>query len=114
MPSTDEISFPKKELGQTKINDDMPFLLTMKNWVSRFRTGHLSTDDEERSGRPTQLTIPGNVDDIHSMILDHIKFHAKKIAETVAISREKVAHIINEISDMRKPVHLRAATLYFI
>jgi hypothetical protein len=41
-----------------------------KNWVARFRTGHLSTEHEELSGRPTQMTIPENVDVVHSMILD--------------------------------------------
>jgi hypothetical protein len=41
----------------------------VKNWVVRFRTGHLSTEDE-LSGRPTQVTIPANMDAIHSMILD--------------------------------------------
>jgi transposase len=80
----------------------VPFLLTIKNWVSRFRTGHLSTEGEEHSGRPTQLTIPGNVDAIHSMILGHITFHAKMIEET---SREKVGYIIHQILDMRKLVH---------
>jgi transposase len=62
---------------------------TVKNWVARFTTGHLRTKDEERSGRPTQVTIPGNVDSIHSMILDDRKISAKNIliAQTLAISR---------------------------
>jgi transposase len=40
-----------------------------KNWFGKFRAGHLSTEDEEYSGRSTQLTTPENVDAIHSMIL---------------------------------------------
>jgi transposase len=52
-----------------EIYDDMPFTLsdkrpsycTVKNWVARFRTGHLSIEDVERSGRPTEVTIPENV-----------------------------------------------------
>jgi hypothetical protein len=35
--------------------------LFLKNWVARFRTGHLSIEDEERFGRPTQVAIPENV-----------------------------------------------------
>jgi hypothetical protein len=27
------------------------------NWVSRFTTGHLSTEGKEYSGRPNQVTI---------------------------------------------------------
>jgi transposase len=68
---------------------------TVKNWVDRFRTGHLSAEDEERSGRPTQVTIPENVDPIHSMILDDQRISATT-AETLTISRERVGYIIHE------------------
>jgi hypothetical protein len=42
------------------------------------QTGHLSTDDEERCGRPTQVTIPENMDAIHSTILDDRRICVKK------------------------------------
>jgi hypothetical protein len=77
VPSGHEISTPKRELGQKNyddmlvtLGDKRPLYSTVKNWVTRFRTGHLSSEDEERSGRPTQVTIPENVDAIHSMIMD--------------------------------------------
>jgi hypothetical protein len=60
------------------------------------------TEDEERSGGPTQVTIPENADAIHSMILDNRRTPAKKMAEILAISQESVCYIIHEISDMRK------------
>jgi hypothetical protein len=66
-----------------------PSYSTLKNWVARFRTGHLSKD-EERSGRRNQVTIPENVDAIHSMILDDGRISVKKIEETLPISRERV------------------------
>jgi hypothetical protein len=53
------------------------------------------------SGRPAQVTIPENMDAIHSMILDNWKIYAKKIAETLAMARERVRYIIHEILDMR-------------
>jgi transposase len=84
------------------LHDKRPSYSTVKNWVVRFRTEHLSTKDEERSGRPTQVTIPENVVTVHSMILDDRKISAKKIAETLMISRERVGYIIHEILDMRK------------
>jgi transposase len=64
VPSDDEISFPKRKLGQK--NHDVAVTQgykhssysTIKNWVARFRTGHLSTEDEEGSGKLTQVTIP--------------------------------------------------------
>jgi transposase len=49
---------------------------TVKNWAARFRTGYLSTEDDERSGRPTQVIIPEYVDAIHSMILDRRRISA--------------------------------------
>jgi hypothetical protein len=76
MPSCDEISLLKRELGK-KIYDDMsvtlgdkrPSYFTVKTWIARFRTEHLSTEEEEeRSGRSTQESIPENMDAVHSMI----------------------------------------------
>jgi transposase len=58
---------------------------TAKNWVARFRTGHLSSEDEDRSGRPTEVTIPGNVEAIQSMTLDDRRISTKKAAETLAM-----------------------------
>jgi transposase len=51
------------------LGDKHPSYSAVKNWVARFRTGHLSTEDEELSGRPIQVTIPENVDAIHFMNL---------------------------------------------
>jgi hypothetical protein len=85
VPSGDEVSFPKRELSQKKYDDHMsvtlgvkrPSYATAKNWFARFRTGHFSTEDEENSGRPTQVAIPENVDAINSRILDDRRISAK-------------------------------------
>jgi hypothetical protein len=79
-----------------------PSYIIVKNRIAGFRTGHLSTEGEERSGGPTEVTIPENVDTIRSMILDDRRVSAKKIAEALAISQERVGYIFKEISDMRK------------
>jgi transposase len=55
-----------------------PSCSTVNNWVAGFRTGYLSTEDEERSGRPTQVTVPENVDAIHSMILNGLRISLKR------------------------------------
>jgi transposase len=83
------------------VGDKRPSYSTVKQWVDRFRAAHLSIEDE-RSGKPTQVTIPESVDAIHSMILDDRRISGRKIAETLAISRERVGCIIYEILDMRK------------
>jgi hypothetical protein len=108
VPSGDEISFPKRELRQKNydmsvtLGDKRPSYSTVKNWVAGFRTGHLSTDDEKRSGRPTQVTFPENVQVIHSMILDDISISAGRIAEILPMSRSNVGCIIHEMLDIRK------------
>jgi hypothetical protein len=62
----------------------------------------LTAEDEERSGGPTEVTIPENVDAVRSMILDDRRVSAKKIAEALARSQERIGYIFREISDTRK------------
>jgi hypothetical protein len=42
------------------LGDKHPSYSAVKNWVARFRKGHLSTENKERSGRPTPVKIPEN------------------------------------------------------
>jgi hypothetical protein len=81
--SGDEISFLKREVRKKNyddmsitLGDNRPSYSTVKNGVAMFRTGHLNTEDVERSRRPTQVTIPKNV---HSVTLNDKKISAKKI-----------------------------------
>jgi transposase len=83
------------------LGDKHPSYSTVKNLVARFRTGYLGTEDEELSRRPTQVTIPENVDAIHSIILDDKRISTKKIADTLAISQERVGFIVHKFLDMR-------------
>jgi hypothetical protein len=53
----------------------------VQNWISKFRTGHLNTESEECSARPTQRTVPENVAAIHSRIMVDQRISTKKIAE---------------------------------
>jgi hypothetical protein len=52
------------------LGDECLSYSTVKNCVAMFRTEHVSTEYGECPGRPTQVTIPENLDAIHSMILD--------------------------------------------
>jgi transposase len=100
-----------KENTVKKNNDDIsvtlsdicPSCSTVKNWVDTFRKGYLSTEEEERCGRPTQGTIPVKEYAINSLIMDDRRISARKIEQNLAISRERVGSIIHEILDMRKP-----------
>ncbi|XP_014767504.1 uncharacterized protein LOC106867207 [Octopus bimaculoides] len=57
--------------------------------------------DEPRPGRPTFTTTENKVDAMHIMILENRRIAATVIVETLAISRERVGHIIH-ILDMGK------------
>jgi hypothetical protein len=86
----------------TTLRDKRPPYSTVKNWAAKFTTGHLSTEDEERSGRQTQEKVPENVDAIHSTILDNQRISTKKIAESLAVSQGRLCYVIHKIVHMRK------------
>jgi hypothetical protein len=51
------------------LGDKCPSYSIVNNLVAKFRTGHVSTEDEH-SERPTQMKTPGNVDAIHFVTLN--------------------------------------------
>jgi hypothetical protein len=67
-----------------EIYDDMSVILgekspsysTVKNSVARFKTGHFSTEDEDRPGGPLVVTVPENVDAVHNKILEDQRMSA--------------------------------------
>ena len=93
-----------------EIYDDMSLTLgekspchsTVKNWVARFKTGHFRTEDGDRAGRPLAVTVPENVNTVHSMIVADRRISATKIAETLEISLEHVGFIVHDMLDMIK------------
>lgn len=92
-----------------EIYDDMSFRLgkkspsysTVKDWVARFKRGHSSTDDDDYPGWPLVVTVPKNMNAIHSMIWANQRISAKKTAQTPKISRECVWFVIRML-DIRK------------
>jgi hypothetical protein len=74
----------------------LPSYSIVKNWVGGFRTGRLNTEEEECSGGPTQGTVPENVDNFHSKILDDRRISTKMIVPILAISQERVVYIIHK------------------
>jgi hypothetical protein len=47
-----------------------PFCSTVKNLVACIKTEHFSTGDKECAARPLVASVPENVDDIQSMVLE--------------------------------------------
>lgn len=46
-----------------------PVFATVNNWINTFKHGWTSTKDEQCSGHPMEMTIPGMIDKIHAMFL---------------------------------------------
>jgi len=84
------------------LREHAPSYATVKNWVSQFKHGDLSTCDAPHPGRHKTVTTPEIIDQIHELILDDHQISAKSIAEHLGISNERVGSIIHEDFDMQK------------
>jgi len=95
---------PKKihAILKETLGEYAPSYATVKNWVAQFKCRNFSTCDAPRPGRPTTVTTPEIIDQIHELILEDRRISAKSTAEQLGISRERVGSIIHEDLDMRK------------
>lgn len=82
--------------------DSAPGEATIRKWFAKFRTGHMSTEDDERSGRPKEAVTDENIKKIQKMILEDRKLRLICVADTLKISKERVGHIVHEYLGMRK------------
>jgi len=77
------------------LGENAPWYDTVKNWMAQFKRDDFSTCDAPRPGRPTTVTTPEIIDQIHELILEDRRISAKTIAEQLDISRERVVSIIH-------------------
>lgn len=91
----------KAELDST-LGESAPSFTTVKYWVAEFKRGRTSCQDEHRSGRPNEVTMPEMVKKIHKMALDDRRLKVRKPADMVGISKSAVHRILTEKLDMRK------------
>ncbi|CAK1586950.1 unnamed protein product [Parnassius mnemosyne] len=62
----------------------------------------MSTENDERSGRPKEAVTDENIKKIHKMILEDRKLRLICIADPLKISKERVGYIVYEYLGMRK------------
>jgi len=90
------------EILTETLGEHAPSYTTVKNLVVHFKRGDFSTCDAPRPGRPKTVTTPEIIDQIHELILEHLRISDKSKAEQLGISRERDGSIIHEDLDMRK------------
>lgn len=84
--------------------DAAPGKSTISVWFAKFRTGHMSTENGARSGRPREAVTDENIKKVHQMILKDRHVKLREIADALKISKERVGHIVHEHLAMRKVV----------
>ncbi|XP_025829860.1 uncharacterized protein LOC112904322 [Agrilus planipennis] len=97
------MTIPAKDMET--INEQIsksPSYSTVKQWVSEFKKGRVSTSDGPRSGRPVEVTTPDMIEKIHQIVLGDRRLKVREIAETCKMSYERVQHILHQHLHMEK------------
>lgn len=91
----------KEEMDST-LGDSSPSYSTIKQWVSEFKMGRVSTSDKPRSGRPVEVTTSEMIEKIHKIVLEDRRLKVHEIAETCRMSAERVRNILHNHLNMEK------------
>jgi hypothetical protein len=68
----------------------------------RFKDGRTSVDDDERSGRPSTSTTPGNIAKVREAILADRRQTIRDVCEIVGLSYETAQRILADNLNMRR------------
>ena len=74
------------------LGEHAPLYATVKKWVAQFKCGDFSTCNAPHRGRPTTVTTPEIIDQIHKLVLEDQWISAKSIVEQLGISCEGLGH----------------------
>ena len=102
--------FHLKGLSPTNIEAELDFTLgkfaptftAIKYWVTEFKRGRMSCQDEHRIGRPNEPITTEMVKEIHKMVLDDCRLKVPELADMVGIPKSAVHRILTENLDMIK------------
>lgn len=91
----------KAELDEVH-GESAPSFATVYNWVNEFKRGRLSTKDENRPGRPVEVSTPEMIEKIRKMILDDRRLKVREIVEATGISQGAVVSILHDKLSLKK------------
>lgn len=90
-----------EDMSQT-LGDSAPSYSTIKHWCAEFKRGRVSTEDEPRPGRPSDVTTGENIEAVLDTIMQDRRVTIRYIAATHHISKTSVERIIHEHLHMNK------------
>lgn len=96
--SCDEI----KVRMQAVYNDHTPSMTTIRYWYNEFKRGRTSIFDEDRPGRPVEVTTGDMVKKIENIVLSDRRIKLREIVDIVNVSIERVQHILEHKLGMKK------------
>lgn len=76
--------------------DEAPSYFTVKYWSKQFRWGRESTEDDPRSGRPSDATNPEVSRKVETMVLGDRRLKVSTIAKALNISEPSVLTILHD------------------
>ncbi|GFT13714.1 histone-lysine N-methyltransferase SETMAR [Trichonephila clavipes] len=82
--------------------DSAPSFTTVKFWAAEFKCGCKSLGGDERLERPNTATTDENITKVQQTVLDDRRITARKIADVMNMSKERVCHILNQHIGMKK------------
>lgn len=83
---------------QKVYSEQSPSYSTVKYWFRNFKTGHFSTDDDPRSGRPSDPIPKQKLEKIANFILANRKMSVQSISAELKLPYTTTYHcILNEV-----------------
>ena len=80
----------------------MTFATTIRYWFNEFKRGRTFVFDEERPGRPIEVTTEDMVKKMHDIVSADRRVKIREIADIVDISTERIQNMLHEKLGMRK------------
>ena len=87
---------------EATIGKDAPSYATVKRWMTEFKRGRQSLEDDPRPERPVTVATPEMFNKVHDIVMTDRRVTERYIASTVGISQERVHSILTMDLEMRK------------
>lgn len=90
------------QMMQTVYASDCPSRTTIHRWYSMFKSGRESTEDEQRSGRPSTSTTEDNIHKVREAVRTQPKSSVRLLEQELEIPRTIVHRILVENLGLKK------------